>query len=474
MMDRWSSTFSLCKDERHAEAWKGLIEVLRQRQQHPLWLHFEHPVLEEFCQEQLRSRYQCVLAFKLLIFVPLFLADLTHDLAHLSLYYTPFGTTLRNDTPPPGFATWDGIARLSLIGLMELVPAAIAVVLGVCLARAIEKRGSMQYKAWLWSALVVVHVGYVGSRGLVLGDSMALWKQDEHVQEAVTCLLLATMVNDTGFVRTLLTVATIMTIFGVRSAILYWAGTKDKPLVGVHALLKTALAVLVVVFQSESVVREHFRKTALVQHEISMSKTVLRNLLPRHIIRLLVQSVDEVSVTPPVDKFQSVTILFADIVSFTAMSSKLTPQQLVDMLNEIFSLFDRLAMKNKVYKVETIGDCYFCATGMPEADEEHADNMLRMAVDMQEAAKSFVSPTGDNVRFRIGMASGPVVAGVVGHRMPRYHLFGKTINKAESMEQGGEASRVLVSTSTYSLLSESGRALLRSYGRVEDEAAEDG
>jgi class 3 adenylate cyclase len=141
-----------------------------------------------------------------------------------------------------------------------------------------------------------------------------------------------------------------------------------------------------VTVEQDSMLSVHFVKTTLVRDEISRSMTIIRNLLPRHVIQQLVHdpTMDRFKGNaPPCDEFESVSILFADIVGFTAMSAQTTPQQLVDMLNSIFSVFDALAVKHSVYKVETIGDCYFCASGLPIEDKFHADNIIRMALDMQ-------------------------------------------------------------------------------------------
>jgi len=230
---------------------------------------------------------------------------------------------------------------------------------------------------------------------------------------------------------------------------------------------------LVVSLEQDKKLTEHFVKTTLVRDEISVSMTIIRNLLPRHVIHQLVNqprqlgSGRDISVPPPCDKFECVSILFADIVGFTAMSARMTPQQLVDMLNSIFSHFDRLAIKNKVYKVETIGDCYFCASGLPHADKFHADNIVQMALDMQNTIRDFTTPLGGKVQFRVGIHSGPVVAGVVGSKMPRYHLFGETVEKAARMEQTGQAGRIKLSCDCVSLVTQQiGQSFQDEEGRV--------
>lgn len=158
------------------------------------------------------------------------------------------------------------------------------------------------------------------------------------------------------------------------------------PLTVVVAMSSAVCGMKVTVEQDKKLL-EHFLKTTLVRDEISRSMTIIRNLLPRHVIQQLVHQPMFSHLggnLPSCDEFDSVSILFADIVGFTPMSALVTPQQLIDMLNSIFTCFDGLAMKHSVYKVETIGDCYFCASGLPNEDKYHADHIVDMALDMQK------------------------------------------------------------------------------------------
>lgn len=135
----------------------------------------------------------------------------------------------------------------------------------------------------------------------------------------------------------------------------------------------------------------------------------------------------------------SCTILFSDVVGFTRTCSMLAPMEVVTMLNSMYTKFDRALEKHDVYKVETIGDAYMVVSGLPEKTSNHAQNIVDMAFDMLNAIATLPNPaTGEPMKIRVGCHSGPVVAGVVGLKMPRYCLFGDTVNTASRMESNSE------------------------------------
>uniref|UniRef100_A0A3Q2YY27 guanylate cyclase n=1 Tax=Hippocampus comes TaxID=109280 RepID=A0A3Q2YY27_HIPCM len=136
--------------------------------------------------------------------------------------------------------------------------------------------------------------------------------------------------------------------------------------------------------------------------------------------------------------FPDVTILFSDVVKFNEICIHITPMQVVDMLNEIYIVFDTLSEKHNVYKVETIRDAYMVVAGVPNKTTFHAHHICDMALDMLSSIDHLKDPsTGDNIQIRVGVHSGMVVAGVVGLKMPRYCLFGDTVNTASRMESNG-------------------------------------
>ncbi|KFM56845.1 Soluble guanylate cyclase 88E, partial [Stegodyphus mimosarum] len=152
--------------------------------------------------------------------------------------------------------------------------------------------------------------------------------------------------------------------------------------------------------------------------------------------------------------FDCVTVLFSDVVTFTEICSRIAPMEVVSMLNCMYSLFDQLTEKHDVYKVETIGDAYMVVSGAPDQEPCHAEKVCHMALDMVDVIGGLKDPSnGESLRIRVGIHSGAVVAGVVGLKMPRYCLFGDTVNTASRMESTSEALKIHISEETAQRLS---------------------
>ncbi|CAH2042612.1 unnamed protein product, partial [Iphiclides podalirius] len=212
----------------------------------------------------------------------------------------------------------------------------------------------------------------------------------------------------------------------------------------------------------ESLVEE---KTEQLSLEKRRSEELLYQVLPRPVAQQLMAG----EVVQP-ESFECVTVYFSDIVGFTELCAASTPMQVVDLLNDLYSTFDRIIGYYDVYKVETIGDAYMVVSGLPKRNGDmHAREICLMALAVVEAVRTFAvrhRPT-HRLEVRVGVHSGPVCAGVVGVKMPHYCLFGDTVNTASRMESTGQPLRIHLSESTRALLEQWGTFVVERRGEVE-------
>ncbi len=181
--------------------------------------------------------------------------------------------------------------------------------------------------------------------------------------------------------------------------------------------------------------------------EQEKSERLLLNILPEAIASRLKQHQAIIA-----DSFPEVTVLFADIVGFTQLASRMEAPALVQVLNEIFSAFDRLSVQHGLEKIKTIGDAYMVVGGLPQPRPDHAKAIAEMALDMIEEISRFNATHRESFRIRIGVHTGPVVAGVIGANKFIYDLWGDTVNIASRMESHGLPDCIQVSKATYELL----------------------
>jgi len=184
-----------------------------------------------------------------------------------------------------------------------------------------------------------------------------------------------------------------------------------------------------------------------LQAEHERAEALLLNILPGSIVARLKDSPQRIA-----DKFTEVSVLFADIVDFTPYSQQLTADEVVGMLDRLFSHFDTLAARHDLEKIKTIGDAYMVAAGVPEPRPDHARALALLALDIVESM-SRGGAVGDlGLQIRIGINSGPVVAGVIGHKRFLYDLWGDAVNTASRMESHGTADHIQITRNTYELI----------------------
>ncbi len=184
----------------------------------------------------------------------------------------------------------------------------------------------------------------------------------------------------------------------------------------------------------------------LLHLEQEKSERLLLNILPAEVAAIL-KNEDRVVA----DRFDNTSIMFADMVNFTPMSANMKPEELVGLLNEVFCYFDTLTEKYGLEKINTVGDCYMVAAGVPRRRSDHAHALADMALEMRDTI-SRTKFAGKQLIFRIGINSGPVVAGVIGRMKFAYDLWGDTVNTASRMESHGAAGAIQISEATFELL----------------------
>ncbi len=211
---------------------------------------------------------------------------------------------------------------------------------------------------------------------------------------------------------------------------------------------------------------ERLRLLALQQEkqlllaEQAKSESLLLNILPKAIAERLKSGEHTIA-----ERHTDVTVLFADLVDFSTLANNTDAQELVALLNDLFSRFDHLADRHGLEKIKTIGDCYLLVGGLPEPSSRHATEVAAIALEMLAALADLNRERGLKLHMRIGLNSGPVVAGVIGNRKFTYDLWGVAVNLAQRVQASGLPDRVNVSANTYELLKQDFRLTER--GTVE-------
>lgn len=183
--------------------------------------------------------------------------------------------------------------------------------------------------------------------------------------------------------------------------------------------------------------RQNYRASKLLALSMQESESLLLNILPAQIADRLKKTPGTIA-----EGFNHVSVLFADIEAFTRLSERHHPDVIVEMLNRIFSRFDEISIRYGAEKIKTIGDAYMLAAGIPEVTQNHSAIVADCALDMIKAAEYFRDPDGNPLKIRVGIHTGPAIAGVIGTHKFSYDLWGDTVNTASRMESHGGAGRV--------------------------------
>lgn len=218
---------------------------------------------------------------------------------------------------------------------------------------------------------------------------------------------------------------------------LFFSSTSPGTYAGVHVETFLALS------GQLSVILEKSRLYEQILHEQARSERLLLNVLPEAIALRLKGGAEVIA-----DQADDATVVFADIVGFSSLASRVPPARLVAFLDRHFSELDGIAARCGVEKIKTIGDAYLAVSGLPRARADHAHAAADMALEVMDAARRLERPDGEPLRLRIGLHSGPVVAGVIGQSRLVYDLWGETVNVARSLEAQGTPGRIHISFAT--------------------------
>ncbi|WP_460786501.1 adenylate/guanylate cyclase domain-containing protein [Nocardioides maradonensis] len=225
-----------------------------------------------------------------------------------------------------------------------------------------------------------------------------------------------------------------------------WAGVDE---LGSHVAPTLGMAAIAwtIAYALERLRRTDFLRQRELEEARARSDEILHNVLPASIADRLRTGAGAIADSAP-----NVTVLFSDIVGFTPVSETLTPEALVQLLDTMFREFDELCDRRGMEKIKTVGDAYMAVAGLPNPDPDHAASAAELALDMQRTLSRLSADWPSPIAMRIGIASGPVVAGVIGQRKFTYDLWGDTVNTASRMESSGRPHRIQVAESTHALL----------------------
>ncbi|MDP2623742.1 MAG: adenylate/guanylate cyclase domain-containing protein [Actinomycetota bacterium] len=360
--------------------------------------------------------------------------DTEHDRAYKSTHILIVGVTA---LVVPLWSVVYGVLGLWLAAAIPLIYIAVSVLGLAIVARTRRIRLFRGSQMTMWLTLPFLLQWSVG--GFVNGSAVGIW--------AISAPLLASIVGAVprpwfvGFVG--------LSVFsGLIDSSLAAGAPEVPPGVITSLFALNFLGIAFVMFVSlRFFIRERERARIDLEHERQRSEQLLLNILPEEIAGRL-----KGGATVIADRYDAVTILFADLVGSTPLSDRLTPEQLVEVLNGVFTPFDDLADELGLEKIKTLGDAYMVVGGLPVARADHVEAVAEMALAMRRELEGHSVESFGPLQMRFGMHTGPVVAGVIGKRKFTYDLWGDTVNTAARMEAHGLPGEVQVTEAVYQRL----------------------
>lgn len=289
--------------------------------------------------------------------------------------------------------------------------------------------------------------------GFMSGSAVVLW--------SLLCPLGATLVCELRIaVRWLLVYLVIVVASGLLQPIVGAPNSlPDVVVIGFFVMNIGAVSAIAFVLLHYFVAQKD-RALELLQREQDRSERLLLNVLPKEVAAVL-----KVENRTIAERFNAASVLFADVVGFTPLSATMAPEEMVRLLNEVFSYFDSLVEKYGLEKIRTIGDNYMVAAGVPRPRADHAQALARLALDIIDYMKREDIPADRTLLFRIGINSGPMVGGVIGQQKFHYDVWGDPVNIASRMESHGVPGKIQIASDTYALIKD--EFVCRPRGKIE-------
>ena len=212
-------------------------------------------------------------------------------------------------------------------------------------------------------------------------------------------------------------------------------------------VLNVSILSAIIFFMTRTYIQQRDLATQQLRSEQEKSERLLLNVLPASIAAILKEGNRTIA-----DRFDEVSVLFADVVGSTPLSEELDPVELVDMLNDVFNTFDSVIEKYGLEKVRTMGDSYMVVSGAPSIRPDHARALALAALEMRDYCDYLIETQTGQLEFRFGMNSGPVIGGIIGHTKFHWDVWGDTVNVASRMESHGEAGKIQITRRLYEAL----------------------